>query len=381
MIKIFYYPSDTKSGVWYYRSHLPLNDLCNDPEFKCMINNKIQFSEDDARYVIANFDIFYCHNGLYMADAQDRFWKFIVALKEGGVKTVIDLDDYWDYGPSHPLDNICQMNAFPQKMQINLKLFDYVTTTTERFAKKIMKYTGKDNVFIFENAISRNEEQFSTKKNKSDKVRVAIAGSSSHINDIKEMQEFPKFLDKETMGKIEFVFCGYDTNAVKKFIDENGKVVKQESIELKDNWWEQMHQHWLKHFGPEHYKCVPSKSINDGEYGKIYEDIDVLLVPLEATEFNSCKSELKFIEAGFTDTAVIAQSTPPYSDYGIDKEDCLLVKEHTARAWAIKVMKIVKDNALRKKITENLSKRVLKERCLEDITEKRKKFFKEIIKN
>jgi glycosyltransferase involved in cell wall biosynthesis len=116
-----------------------------------------------------------------------------------------------------------------------------------------------------------------------------------------------------------------------------------------------------------------------GEFGKIYEDIDVLLVPLTNNKFNRCKSELKFIEAGFTNTAVISSKVIPYSNFGVNEEDCLFVKEATPQAWAKAIKKILREKDLFYKIRDINSLRVKYSRNLEDITKKRFEFLKKII--
>ena len=144
----------------------------------------------------------------------------------------------------------------------------------------------------------------------------------------------------------------------------------------KDNWWVQTENKFKQEV--KHYKRIESKDIMKGEFGKIYEDIDVLLVPLTNNKFNRCKSELKFIEAGFTNTAVISSKVIPYSNFGVNEEDCLFVKEATPQAWAKAIKKILRDKDLLKKIKDINCVRVKYSRSLEDITEKRYKFFSEI---
>ena len=127
-----------------------------------------------------------------------------------------------------------------------------------------------------------------------------------------------------------------------------------------------------------HYNRIESKDIMKGEFGKIYEDIDVLLVPLINNKFNRCKSELKFIEAGFTGTAVIASNVPPYSNFGVNEEDCLLVKDATPQAWAKEIKKLLRDKELLMRIRDINSLRIKYSRNLEDITKKRAEFIEKI---
>lgn len=377
MKKILFIPSTTSGGVYFYRVYTPMKQLIEQyrEDFDVTINSSLAFTESDCEYA-RGFDIVIVHNGLYLADVQDRFWKMLIYLKKKGVTLILDLDDYWDYGWQHPYNDVCRFNAFPDKMMINFKLFDYVTTTTDWFKGVISGYFKKENIVVLPNALPK-ESQFNISKNKSDKIRLGLTGGSSHTEDIKQLLGFGRMLTEKQLDNVELVLCGYDTrDADRVTLDENGKVVSKEHIDEKENWWYKTEQSFKSCF--RNYKRIPTTSIMDGEYGKIYSDIDVLLVPLTDTCFNSCKSELKFIEAGFTDTAVIASNVKPYSLWGIDGTDCLLVRKPQPEYWAQAVKKILGQKGLLEYIKKNNRERIIKERSLERITVKRAEFLSSV---
>lgn len=374
--RILFIPSTMGGGVYYYRVFTPMKALIENygDEFDITINNTYKFTDAEKDEIGKNFDIVCFHQCLFTSSFQEEVWKMIIyCKKQYGTKFVLDIDDYWDYHKNHPAREACVFNMFPEKMMMNFKLFDYVTTTTEYFKNIIKDYFPEDKIYVFENAISSNDEQFSTKKNKSEKLRLGITGGSSHTEDIKQLLEFPKYLTEKQLDEIELVFCGYDNkNAEKVTVDEIGKIISKEKLDDKDNWWVQTENKLKSEVN--NYKRIETKDIMKGEFGKIYEDIDVLLVPLTNNKFNRCKSELKFIEAGFTNTAVISSKVIPYSNFGVNEEDCLFVKEPTPQAWAKVVKKILRDKDLLKKITDINSLRVKYSRNLEDITKKRYNF-------
>ena len=378
--RILFIPSTLSGGVYYYRVFTPMKCLVekHPDEFEITINNTWKYTDVEKDEIGKNFDIVCFHQCLFTSSFQEEVWKMIIyCKKQYGTKFVLDIDDYWDYHKNHPAREACVFNMFPEKMMMNFKLFDYVTTTTEYFKNIISEYFPEDKIYVFENAISSNDEQFSINKNKSDKIRIGLTGGSSHTEDIKQLLEFPKYLTDKQLEEIELVFCGYDNkNAENVVIDETGKVVERTPLADKDNWWVQTENKFKQEV--KHYKRIETKDIMKGEFGKIYEDIDVLLVPLTNNKFNRCKSELKFIEAGFTNTAVISSKVIPYSNFGVNEEDCLFVKEATPQAWAKAIKKILRDKDLLKKIKDINSLRVKYSRSLEDITEKRYKFFSEI---
>ena len=380
MKRILFIPSTMQGGVYYYRVYTPMKQIIEqtDGEFDITIDNHYHFTDTEKDEIGKNFDIVIIHNGLYMPEIQDEFWKTIVYCKnEYGTRFVLDLDDYWDYGPQHPCYKVCEFYGFEDKMMINFNLFDYVTTTTEYFKDIISKYFSKEKIYVFENAISVTDEQFSMEKNKSDKLRLGLTGGSSHMEDIKQLLDFPKYLTEKQVKEIEVVLCGYDVkNSEKVEIDDNGNVVSKSKLDEKYNWWYQI-ENKLKLVSP-NYKRIETKDIVKGEFGQIYKDIDILLVPLNNTTFNRCKSELKFIEAGFTNTAIMASNVIPYSNFGTNNSDCILVKEPTPQCWAKEIKKLLRDRDKILNITSENSFRVRTLRNLETITDKRIEFLNKI---
>lgn len=378
--RILFIPSTMNGGVYYYRVYTPMKALQETypNDFEITIDNHWKYTDAEKDEIGKNYDVVIFHQCLFTSHYQNEVWKMIIFCKtQYGTKFVLDIDDYWDYHKNHPAKEACTFNAFPDKMMLNFSLFDYVTTTTEYFKEVISEHFPKERIYVFENAISSYDKQFSTEKNKSDKLRIGLTGGSSHTEDIKQLLEFPKYLTNKQLDEIELVFCGYNTkNAENVVIDDTGKIIKRTKMEDKDNWWVQTENKFKTEV--KHYKRIETKDIMKGEFGPIYNDIDILLVPLTNNKFNRCKSELKFIEAGFTNTAVISSKVIPYSNFGVNEEDCLLVKEPTPQAWAKAIKKLLRDRELLKKITDINSLRVKYSRNLEDITKKRYNFFKSL---
>lgn len=167
-----------------------------------------------------------------------RVWNLVAEAKKIGVKTVLDMDDYWNYGQEHPAFKICIANDYPIKATVNFNLFDCITVTTERFKTEIYPYNR--NVFVLENAISKDDPQFTTNKIPSRRLRFGLTGGSSHTNDIKqivnESESIFDYLDKDIIDHIQFVLCGFNIQGVRIKIDENGKQT-QEDLDKDEIWW------------------------------------------------------------------------------------------------------------------------------------------------
>lgn len=380
MKRILFIPSTMNGGVYYYRVYTPMKCLVDNysNEFDVTIDNHWKFTDEEKDEIGKSFDIVLVHNGLYTSMFQDEFWRMIIyCKKEYGTKFILDIDDYWEYHKKHPAYNACVFNAFPEKMMINFNLFDYVTTTTEYFKAIISQYFPEEKILVFENAISTDDKQFTEEKTKSDKIRIGLTGGSSHTDDIKQILEFPKYLTDKQLDQIEMVFCGYnDKDAEKITIDDNGKIVDRKPLDDKENWWIQTENKLKTMF--KYYRRVETKDIMKGEFGLIYKDIDIVLVPLTNNKFNRCKSELKFIEAGFTNTAVLSSNVIPYNNFGENEYDCIIFKENTPECLAKTIKKILRDKDYIKIMAERLNSKVTDLRNLEEITRKRANFLRKL---
>ena len=121
-------------------------------------------------------------------------------------------------------------------------------------------------------------------------------------------------------------------------------------------------------------------------YITFYKYIDVLLAPLLECEFNNCKSELKFLEAGLTKTAIIASNTGPYkmgtsilnSDGTINPEGNCILTEENPDSW-IKAINTFKDNPeLAKLSADNLQRFIFNNYNINRFTIDRANWYKEI---
>lgn len=120
--------------------------------------------------------------------------------------------------------------------------------------------------------------------------------------------------------------------------------------------------------------------------------IDVLFSPLLESEFNEVKSELKFIEGGFTRTAVIASNFGPYTICSknlfvkggeINPEgNCILIdtyKKH--KAWRQAIITLVKNPDLITLMQNNLYDTVKDKYDIRNVTKQRAEFYKKITKS
>ena len=405
-IKVLVVPSDTH-GVGLYRSvspHVKLNDLYGE-DFDVEINYNPNWSDFQS---FDKYDIIHFHKGLLKN--MEVFWNALKYFKENNIVTIMDIDDNWDVGQFHPLYISNKSMKVPEKLTTNLTLVDYVTTTTQIFANKIKKYNK--NVFVFPNAIDPEEDQYQPIKNESGRIRFGFVMGSSHERDMEQFKGVVNMLPKDILDKIQIVLCGYDLRGNINVVDKNGNFIEQRKIKPTESVWytyernvtdeyrivSPEYKDFLLKFLPnaqwpnvenEPYRREWTKDVN--EFAKHYRNIDVLLAPLDTNQFNEVKSELKFVEAGFTHTALICSDFGPYSLVGNslfqkggvinDEGNCILIdpaKKH--KDWAKYIKKLVENHDLITLLQNNLYEFVKDTYDINKVTAKRAEWYKSIVK-
>ena len=139
----------------------------------------------------------------------------------------------------------------------------------------------------------------------------------------------------------------------------------------------------------EHYRRCWTKDID--HYYSHYNNVDVLLAPIEANDFNYVKSPLKVAECAFSHTAIVASNYGPYTldlksaiGYGgtIDPEGNALLVDETRnhKDWAKYVEKLINSPELVKQLQDNLYRDVHEKYDLANVTKDRVEFYKSIVK-
>ena len=408
-IKVLVVPSDG-FGVGLYRSKSPhekLQQLYGD-EFEVQIMMNPNWA--DFKW-FEQFDIIHFHKGLFSDEGQKIFHNALRYFKEHNITTVMDIDDNCDVGQLPPLYLSNKAIKAPEKITTNFTLVDYVTTTTEIYAKKIRKWNK--NVFIFPNAIDPDEEQYQPIKYPSDRIRFGFVMGSSHERDMEQMKGLAeKLCTAGLKDKIQLVLCGYDLRGTITMVDKEGRTTGQRPIEPKESVWYRYEQNLTKDYSlvsPEYaeflQQFIPNSQYPDvrnefyrrewtkdvKNFATHYRNIDVLLAPLDTNSFNEVKSELKFAEAGFTKTAVIFSNFGPYTIGSrslfkkggeIDPEgNCILIDPSSAhKAWFKAIKRLANEPELIKTLQNNMYEHVKDRYDINKVTERRAQWYKEIVK-
>lgn len=403
-INILVVYNDNSGGVGFYRSKQPhdkLLDLYNE-DYNIVFTTTPNWLNLDE---FSLYDIIHIHNGIYANDSD--FIKALKFFKEKNIKVVIDLDDHWKMESSRDSYFFNKINQIPERIVRNIKLADYVTTTTELFAEEIRVHNK--NVIVLPNAIDPTDDRFKVEKTYSDKLRVGFVMGSSHRKDVEIMNGFIQKMDKNLRDKVEFVLCGFDINCYVRTINEKGMVHTEMIHPSKSVWgfYEKLitndYKDVSKHYREFLLKYVPNleypyheeegyrrcwtKSID--EYYQHYRNIDVLLAPLNVSPFNKVKSQLKVIEAAFSKTAIIASNFGPYTidlknlfekGGSINENGNAILIDETKnhKDWSKAIEKLVKNPDLVDKLKNNLYNDITPKYSLNEVTKYRDKFYKEI---
>lgn len=426
-IKILMVPSDSQ-GVGHFRSIWPAQALSKyfNNEFSVEIN--LGPNVDNLAY-LKQFDIIHFHRHLGPYEMMEKIFP---ELKAAGVILIMDIDDFWEPPTTHPLYEIVKTEKLSEKIINTIKLSDYVTCTTEIFANYIKEYNP--NVLVIPNAIDTNDKMWKSEisPNPSNKCRITWIGGSSHLHDLKLLEQSMTMLNNNRAleDKFQIIMCGFDIRGSITEVghDASGQEIRNtRSIQPHETIWMKFEEiftnkhsntkkdleyfKWLNKIKREEYPDQYTKNyirrwtLPLTQYGKHYDYSDVCLAPIADIErykelpggeivsefdqrkgtvktrkhyFNEVKSELKIIEAGMKKKCLIAQ------DFGINKQlledgkTGILVKDNKD-GWYKAMRKVIQEPEYREMLANNLHEFVKDKYELQIVTAQRANIYKEIL--
>ncbi len=281
-MKIFVVIPHTFAGCGFYRQYQPHNDLAK--EGVDVLLGAGLFNEDDTFGV--DVDIIQWHKAYFDLEGMKE-------ARKRGIINVVDFDDWWRLDTEHLFYRSYHDNNTSEELIKLLKSADYVTVTTELLAAEARKFNK--NVVVLPNAM----EQVKPARIKEDKIVFGYVGGTCHGKDVSLLTGLSNKLD----GDYKFRLMGYDRTEVynhyANILSDGGRKA------------------------PDHFDWVKKADI--WHYHHFYNFMDVSLVPLVDNKFNSLKSELKLIEAGFFKRPVICSNVHPYKD----------LLKHKVNAWVV----------------------------------------------
>lgn len=328
--KIFVLPNE-RSGCWYYRILKPYEQHPNVTFLKSYDIDSQWFADEMKKepIVVGRFN----HANAFKI--LDRFFKYTLVIdmdddlfdispyNDGysglGTKEVKHGNEWlWKDGVNMDLkDNIKNMEA----LKGILDRADLITTSTPRLAKKW------NNTFVNYNAIDFH--CWRRPKKKGSKLRIGWSGGSSHYTDWFLIKEQLEELMKQD---ITLVLVGSKFDGTLKGVDPK-KIEYWDWVDAEAHPWRSYHL-----------------------------NLDLAIIPLEDTRFNSYKSCIKWYEFSALGVPVIASDVAPYSDE--------MPKDQLFTNNLVEVVERFKDKAYRKKITDRQYRWVKENRDQKKISDK-----------
>src|SRR5258706_868014 len=293
-------------------------------------------------------------------------------IKSNGLKMVFDIDDYWKLPKEHYWYKKYKEQKVDEGVITTLKQADAVVTTTHNFAKIISEYNH--NVTVLPNCISPDDLQFRQVNISLPRLRLGWIGGVFHKADIKLLEATVKRLYESTelQGRWQICFGGYNPNP------EFNEIEKILTANYSFKNYDASYFNYLMQQTPamEHiafdkpYRRLWGKDVRN--YGSMYNDVDVCLVPLIKNTFNECKSELKIVEAGTMKKAVICSDVLPYNQWIEDGVNGILVKpDRNFIDWFVAIRKLILNPGLVKELGEALHKTIRENFNMDEHNKKR----------
>jgi len=219
----------------------------------------------------------------------DDDWQFV--RDQLNCKVVLDLDDWWKLPPNHIQAEM--YDEFAVRIERNIGTADWITCSSHALYDKLIKLSDK--VTLVPNALPYGHNQFiEDKETSSDgRVRLFWCGSITHEHDVAILKNPLRRLSFKK-NKITMMLGGYNNS---------------------DPYSEYLWKRILHNFtggGMLDYQVLPSQSVKT--YMDLYQYADIMLIPLEESEWHGCKSNLKILEAAAKRIPCVVSKVLPYSN-------------------------------------------------------------------
>lgn len=253
--------------------NIPWDNVCLDHgEISDQIRAKLEAAFSEFDYII--FQKIQNKNALILIDAlKERF---------SDTKVIAELDDsIGEVTPSN-MHNFTTQHMYAAE---HCKRSDAIIVSTDYLGKSLHKIVGEDKpIFVASNCISEDIWGINEHEQESnDLVNIVYVGGGGHDEDIKLIYPAIKnILETRTDCKFTFRYGGMKPD----FIEEH------ERLDFKSIAW--------------HIRDYPQK---------LYDtNADIALCPLRDTEFNRCKSNIKYLEWGYMNVPLIASNVEPFKN-------------------------------------------------------------------
>lgn len=278
-------------------------------------------------------------------------------LRKYGAKIILDMDDHWELEKGHAFYEEYQKTNMTDVIKEHIKYADACIASTKYLAEEVLLHNS--DVTIIENCPSDFYEQFKQNPTQSSVLRFGYFGAGQHWEDVQTMEHsmvqlaFDNFLNK----KYKFYLAG--------FHEHNLMSHKYENI--------------FSAYG-ENKNYGRIQAVDVYSYMQGYNYIDVSTAPLKNTKFNTFKSELKIMEAGYMGKTIIASKIPMYVDCIEHGVDGFLVNENRKSDWYKYMRELILNPNMAKEMAQKLEIKVRERFDINKCTERRHNLYQRLKK-
>ena len=266
-------------------------------------------------------------------------------------KIIVDMDDDWILPVNHL--NYPSYKELKPRIENNIRMADMVTCTNENLANKLRPLNS--NVHIHKNALPFGYHQFTSDRRTDERIRIFWSGSCTHTEDLAILQNPLKRLSVHK-DKIKMVLGGYS---------EDDPVTKR--------IWDKMFYFFTAN-GSLPYMKIGGTLPND--YMMLYENADIMLIPLEKSDWHGCKSNLKILEAAAKKIPCIVSAVEPY----INDKDMPVLWVHKQKDWFEHLNYLILNPEVRIEMGEKLYNYAKENYSIFDVNATRRTAFADLIK-
>lgn len=371
-MKILLITSERTTGLNYHRQIVPFSNLDID------VHVCPKWDDDFEDSFLKEFQ---CVSFLRSINLKGRTKEIADRIHKLGLKIHFDIDDYWKLPSSHNLYAAYRKENVESQVVEAITLADFITTTTEYLAYRIK--TINKNVYVLPNAINPSEDQWQIVDLESDKKRFGYIAGVHHDRDVKVIAPAIHKSLKE-LRDVQISVAGFNFNVYPNGERHINPYYKKVEMTFTDNYKlikDNEYKEYLKANTHEKNELTNDKvykrlfGLDTFNYGKLYNFIDVSLVPLEQNMFSACKSELKLIEAGFMKKAAIVSNVNPYNLI-INNKNCLsILPSRNHIDWWLNIKKLHNEPNLIKDLGEQLYEDVKVKYHIDTVNVERKQIF------
>jgi len=277
------------SAVDWWRVVNPLTHI-NPEKFDVTTTKRVVDEKDiigSWRKLGKSYDLLYSS----YIDSAKPYAYLRAVMQKSGLKHIMDLDDnLYDIDEFNPVAQYYEKNKDIKEVQkIVVNDCETLTVTTKFLKNLVSEYGRTQPTFVLPNYIDLDTYKFDfNKRKKADKkIKIVYQGSTTHYTDIVKsgIVEAAKMLIEKYGKTVKFVFVGMVPEGFEDAIPKG----RCDYIDGKSDFYEWV-ELWKNKMG----------------------DFDIAIAPLNHSDFNYGKSEIKFYEASACKLPFVGSNTPNY---------------------------------------------------------------------